>query len=130
MRGGIGLGELHDSRADRGVDVDGVVVAGKFSVKIKCAARARCSDDGDGWAFLFLHPGSSGKRGLTAAFGETGKSDHVRTAAAHIDSGNSGSSGGRVASTAGAGSGRDSRAGVCIGAEAGSGFTRARSCSG
>ena len=57
---GVGFGELHDHGAERGIDVIGVVVAGKLAVEIEGAAGARGGDDGDGGAVVSLDGGPSG----------------------------------------------------------------------
>src|SRR5258708_1252577 len=38
VRGWIGLGELHNHRAERRVHIHGVIIAGKFAVEIKSSA--------------------------------------------------------------------------------------------
>ena len=68
MRGGVGIGfgELHDDHADCGVDVDGVIVAGKLAVEIESSAGTGGGDDGDGGALGAFYRGASGNGGSAA----------------------------------------------------------------
>jgi len=126
VRGWVDLGELHHDGADAGIDVDGVVIAGKLAVEIECAARARSGHDGYGRAFVFSHRRTAGQAGGAAVSGvEAGQRDDrsCSAAAANVHACGGGRSGGRGACAAGAGSGRDSCARVGIGAMAGAGFS-------
>jgi len=132
VRGRVGFGELHDDGADRGIDVDGVVVAGELAVEIEGSAGSRRGDDSDGRALLFFHVGAVGKFGIVGAAAirsEAGQSDDG-AAAADVDARDGGRSGGSGASAAGTGSGRDSGAGVGVGAMSCAGFSRARAFAG
>src|SRR5208337_1332892 len=125
MRGGIGFGELHDDSADVGVDVDGVVVAGKLAVEIKRAAGTRCRDDGDCRPRIAFHRRAARNAGSVAVTGvEAGKIDHG-AAAANVYACRSRIARGRGAGAAWAGCGRDSGASIRVGAATSAGFSRA-----
>src|ERR1700735_4348020 len=109
VRVGIGFGEWQDESADRGLDIDGVIIARELAVEIECAAGTRGGNDGDGGAWVPFYRGTSGQGwGVAVAGVEAGKIDDVRAAATNVDAGGGGGSGGSGAGAAGTGSGRDS----------------------
>src|SRR5258708_40261404 len=86
MRGGIGFGVLHHYRADCGIQIVGVVVAGELAIGVEASSGARGGDDGDGRSLLLFHTGATGKSGLAAAVGaEAGQIDDAGAAAAKVD---------------------------------------------
>lgn len=87
---GVGFGELHDDGASGSVDINGVVIAGKFAVEIECAAGAGSGDDGDGGTLVGFDGRAAGDGGRAAVAGvEAGEIDDG-AAAANIDAGGSG----------------------------------------
>ncbi len=125
-RAGVGVGcdfgELHDDGSVRSVDVDGVVVAGKFAVEIECAAGAGSGDDGDGRTLVAFEGRAEGNSGGVVMAGvEAGEGDDG-AAAADIDAGSGRVARGGAAGAAGAGGGRDSAAGAGVGAAGGTGL--------
>ena len=120
---GIGVGKLHDDDARGSVDIDGVVIAGEFAVEIECAAGAGSGDDGDGGALVGFDGRAAGSGGCAAVASVKAGEIDDGAAAANIDAGGSGGSGGRGAGSAGAGGGRDSGAGVGVGAVTGTGLS-------
>ena len=90
MRAGIGVSKLHHDNARRGVDVDGVVIAGKFAIEIERATGAGSGDDGDGGALVGFDGRAAGNGGGAAVAGvEAGEIDDG-AAAANVDAGGSG----------------------------------------
>jgi len=122
----IDLGILHHDYADRSIDIDRVVVAGKLAVEIKHPAGTRGSDYGDGGALIRPRRGMVGRIGSAAVRSEAREIDDAGAAPANVDAGHGGRSGGSAAGAAGAGRGRDSGTDILIGIGAYTGSSLAR----